>query len=465
MSKCINRNLKNDRYLRLNPGDCAADDYFNPAPIEYVFLLLYFIPLSYGKAGEERNTCLLVDYDRYIDSEDYEHNREGIWTVPYLSYHVDPNSVKKDKENKRLIGITRPSYYCDCIQLFDDFLKENEDIIASGENQLRFNLGISHWSLRKLDSYLEYKRSYTQFYRKLYFVKEYLVEVKDVLGILNLMDPEGFFGHRYIRLDPNAGPPQNREALEARIPCRFGIIPENVACRVRDSRELRNTQNIVDSTKWGDWRPQGDSHTDPRYMPARPEIQEGKHPDASFHSETGHMPDCSGTKLFISHASEDEAYVNAFVDLLETLQVPEGSIVCTSLAGYGIPNDLPVYGWLKEQFRNYNLHVFYMLSENYYNSPGCLNEMGASWIMNHRESTILLPGFAPENIKGCLAEKNEIWIQLDAAKEAVLFDRLDKMKEILATELNLNKISEIAWERKKKNFLKSVRKITAKKAG
>ena len=40
-----------------------------------------------------------------------------------------------------------------------------------------------------------------------------------------------------------------------------------------------------------------------------------------------------------------------------------------------------------------------MLSKNYYNSPACLNEMGAAWVLKSDYQSILIPPFDFENIK------------------------------------------------------------------
>ena len=37
-----------------------------------------------------------------------------------------------------------------------------------------------------------------------------------------------------------------------------------------------------------------------------------------------------------------------------------------------------IYDWLSSQFQEFNLHVIFMLSNNYYQSVACLNEMGGS---------------------------------------------------------------------------------------
>ena len=98
-------------------------------------------------------------------------------------------------------------------------------------------------------------------------------------------------------------------------------------------------------------------------------------------------------KLFISHSSDDKDYMTALVEMLESIGMTNDSLVCTSVSGYGIPEGDDIYDWLREQFVNCDLRVLFALSNNYYNSEACLNEMGAAWITKATYSMLLLPGF------------------------------------------------------------------------
>lgn len=103
--------------------------------------------------------------------------------------------------------------------------------------------------------------------------------------------------------------------------------------------------------------------------------------------------------LFISHASKDEQYVKELVNLLVPLHIP--NIVCSSLNGYHIPNDVDIYDYLRDQLSS-NGRVVFVLSNNYYNSVACLNEMGACWVLNKNYTTILTPSFEYAEITGAV---------------------------------------------------------------
>lgn len=168
-------------------------------------------------------------------------------------------------------------------------------------------------------------------------------------------------------------------------------------------------------------------------------------------------------KLFISHSNKDSDYVEAFVDILETLGLHEDEIICSSVPPYCIPLDNKVYDWLVKEFQQSDLHVIYILSDDYYNSAASLNEMGAAWTMKHKWTGILMPGFPFSKIDGCI-DKTQISIKLDDTDIKTLNFRLGELKDNLIKEFGLRLMSPTIWERKRDEFLDKISAITAKKA-
>lgn len=160
-------------------------------------------------------------------------------------------------------------------------------------------------------------------------------------------------------------------------------------------------------------------------------------------------------KIFISHSSKDIDYVVKFVDLLENIGLKEQEIICSSVPPYCIPLRNKVYDWLVDKFQNYELHVIYMLSHNYYNSAASLNEMGAAWAMKQDWTAILLPGFGFEEIRGCI-DSTQIGIKLDDADSSALKFRLEELKNVLTSEFGLRSLSNTVWERKRDKFLDEI---------
>ena len=159
-------------------------------------------------------------------------------------------------------------------------------------------------------------------------------------------------------------------------------------------------------------------------------------------------------KILISHSTEDWEYVQLFVKLLSTIGLQNDKIICTSVPGYGIPEGKEIFDWLRQQFVDYDLHVIYVLSKNYYASASCLNEMGAAWIKKTTDTLLLLPGFEFSEIKGCVSSE-KIGIKLDSSLSE-LKHRLNELKDMLQEKYNLPKIAAITWEMNRDDFIKNV---------
>ena len=167
-------------------------------------------------------------------------------------------------------------------------------------------------------------------------------------------------------------------------------------------------------------------------------------------------------KVFISHSSKDTEYVEAFVELLESLGLKEKQIVCSSVPPYCIPLGDKVYDWLAGQFQKCDLHVVYILSENYYSSVASMNEMGAAWVMKQKWTGILMPGFPFDKVDGCI-DRTQISIKLDDKDKRTLKYRLEELKDDLVSEFELDEIFGARWERKRDNFLERIENIAEKK--
>lgn len=168
------------------------------------------------------------------------------------------------------------------------------------------------------------------------------------------------------------------------------------------------------------------------------------------------------TKVFVSHSSGDVGYVKAIVELLEDIGLGEGEIFCSSVDAYKIPLGKSIYDYLAEQFQNYNLHVLFILSKNYYDSVASLNEMGAAWVLKHRYDAILLPGMEFEDVGGCI-DKNQISIKLDS-EEGELQHRLNEFQKNMVKEFSKPPMNMSKWERNRAEFLHKVRALMADEA-
>lgn len=97
-------------------------------------------------------------------------------------------------------------------------------------------------------------------------------------------------------------------------------------------------------------------------------------------------------KIFISHTSRNKDFGNTLVELLRNVGIKEDEIIFTSNIAYGIPVGQNIFNWLKTQIED-KPFVIYLLSEEYYESVACLNEMGAAWIVENEHAAIFTPSF------------------------------------------------------------------------
>ena len=167
-------------------------------------------------------------------------------------------------------------------------------------------------------------------------------------------------------------------------------------------------------------------------------------------------------KIFISHSSKDVETISKFVDLLADMGLTSEELFCSSISDYGIPLNEDIYDYLASLFRDYDIYVIFMLSQNYYNSTACLNEMGAAWVLKSDYTSILLPGFSYPEIEGAV-NPNKIGLKLDDEDE-FLKKRLGELIHILADRTG-KKIDEIRWEKKRNDFIEKIKGPSQEKGG
>lgn len=129
-------------------------------------------------------------------------------------------------------------------------------------------------------------------------------------------------------------------------------------------------------------------------------------------------------KIFISHSSRDAEFGQAIVELLLGIGMDGSKIIFTGDPQYGIPANQNIFDYLKSQI-NEDAYMLYLLSNNYYNSIACLNEMGAAWVKQNRYSLLMIPGFdstSPRFQQGA-ANPRQIAAQMDNKKMMEQFAR------------------------------------------
>lgn len=161
-------------------------------------------------------------------------------------------------------------------------------------------------------------------------------------------------------------------------------------------------------------------------------------------------------KIFISHSSEDNKYVEQIVNLLIEMGLDRAQIFCTSLPGYGIPADTGVIDYLREQRLNYELYVIFVHSNNYYNSTDSLIEMGAARAILCEETSILLPDVNSEDMTRTANVESLIKLcRTDRYIKNMLNDFYDK----IVNNFDLERNDDCIWEQTRDSFIKEVELI------
>ena len=141
--------------------------------------------------------------------------------------------------------------------------------------------------------------------------------------------------------------------------------------------------------------------------------------------------------------------------MLEQMGVKQNQLFCSSVTGYGIPQRAgDLYDFIRNEMSSDNLFFIMMLSQNYYNSPVCLNEMGAAWVKQSAYQSIVLPGFQYTKIEGAVNPRDMTFRLADKEKRNYA---LNDLKDRIVSHLGMvDDLSQNLWERFRDKFLKEV---------
>lgn len=157
------------------------------------------------------------------------------------------------------------------------------------------------------------------------------------------------------------------------------------------------------------------------------------------------------SKIFISHASKDADVVEEIIELLESIGLESHQIFCTSFDGYGIGLGENFLNKIKDELSSDTLVIF-VLSKNFYSSPVCLCEMGATWVLAKEHIPILIPPLDYSDVSGVIPLTQGLKIneplKLNLLKE--------KVEQLFMLE---NSASIATWERKRDRVLSRIDKL------
>ncbi|MBA8862762.1 hypothetical protein FHW19_004513 [Ochrobactrum anthropi] len=110
----------------------------------------------------------------------------------------------------------------------------------------------------------------------------------------------------------------------------------------------------------------------------------------------------SKTLIFLSHSVADEKLVEAFETLLcKALNITSARIFCSSLEGQGVTKGTNFVDAIKDKAIEAEA-VISLLSPAYMESPFCLAELGAAWVLNSHRFPIIVPPNTFEIMQGTL---------------------------------------------------------------
>lgn len=164
-------------------------------------------------------------------------------------------------------------------------------------------------------------------------------------------------------------------------------------------------------------------------------------------------------KIFISHSSTDKFYGQQLVELLINVGVEKDDIIFTSNGVHGIPLGQNIFEWLKSQITS-QPYVIFLLSPDYYKSIACLNEMGATWIIENKQVYLFTPNFdlTSEEFHGGAIDPRKVGFFINDE------DRIFSFIQSLTVDFEIT-TDDIAYVNQQvKKFLSEIRKFDKEKS-
>lgn len=145
--------------------------------------------------------------------------------------------------------------------------------------------------------------------------------------------------------------------------------------------------------------------------------------------------------ILLSHRSTDKKYGDAIEKLLSSIGIKNDQLIYTSHPLHKIPLDKNIYEYLRESFGR-KIFVIVLWSNEYLDSPACLNEMGAMWVTQSDYTNVYVPSFDFTNPKyyQCAVDKNKMGAVLDGSDncKASLVELKNKIEELFGLSIDEN---------------------------
>lgn len=158
-------------------------------------------------------------------------------------------------------------------------------------------------------------------------------------------------------------------------------------------------------------------------------------------------------RILISHSSQDKTYGQALVNLLRRIGLQKNQIIFSSNDLYGVPLGEDIFDYLRNNI-NENIFVIFLLSDNYYDSVACQNEMGAAWVARNDYEIIAIPqfDFSSKKFKESCINIRQCGMTLDN------WIRITEFKEKLKMKFDLI-IDDLEWQEVIEKYKEELNKI------
>jgi len=147
--------------------------------------------------------------------------------------------------------------------------------------------------------------------------------------------------------------------------------------------------------------------------------------------------------IFLSHRSSDKAYGDALEHFITGLGVRNEQLIYTSHPLHKIPLDANIYDFLRQHI-NSKIFMIILWSDHYLESPACLNEMGAAWVVQCDYTNIYVPDFSFGNPKyhECAVDTHKMGAVLNGDEHCKqnMLQLKNKIQEIFGIQNEENKI-------------------------
>ena len=179
--------------------------------------------------------------------------------------------------------------------------------------------------------------------------------------------------------------------------------------------------------------------------------------------------------IFISHRSIDKDIADIFEEFLTQCGVPSNDIFCSSLPGNDVQQFISKE--IKQALQTSIINIV-ILSNDFYKSPYCQNELGIIWFLDVPKIAICLPEINDSNMEGFFNNENKLRRLDNRFDISTIYDIIQETHYFTnlinqTTKLNSNidklikkykdiiKSKEVLVEKQSVRMIKEVKKIAA----